>query len=141
TEVGAIPLDGILGNNVWSQFVMELDYRADRLVLHRPGTLRVPKRSEPLFFDGSHIYAPITVTTRADPPHTDRVVVQVDTGASGLLIAGQHERRFEQDYTEGLEPIYGIGAAELMPPSKFFQVTRRIPVASLEIGGRKVTTV
>ncbi len=141
TTVGAMPLDGILGNNVWSHFALELDYPADLLVLRRPGTLRMPRRAEPLFFDGSHIFAPIALTTRADPPHTDRVVVQVDTGASGLLIAGLHGRRFEQDYTEGLEPIFGIGASELMPASKFFQVTRRIPVGHLELGGRKITAV
>jgi len=141
TMVGAMPLDGILGNNVWSRFMVELDYPADTMVLHRPDTGHVPRRADPMFFDGSHIFAPITITTDADPPHTDTVVIQVDTGASGLMIAGQHGHKFEQDYTQGLEPVFGIGASELMPPSRFFQVTRRIPVAKVEIGGRTVKMI
>lgn len=141
TRVGAMPLDGILGNNVWQHFTLEIDYPADRLVLHRPGTVRLPRRAEPMFFDGDHVFAPITITTDADPPHTDRVVIQVDTGASGLMLAGAAGKHFEQDYTEGIEPILGIGAHELLPPSQFLRTTRRVPVDHVEIGGRKVRSV
>jgi tetratricopeptide (TPR) repeat protein len=139
--VGGMPLDGILGNNIWSLFVMEIDYPADTLALHRPGTLRIPKRADPMFFDGSHVFAPINITTSSDPPHTDRVVIQVDTGASGLMLAGSHGRRFEDDYTEGIEPIFGIGANELVPASQFLQITRHVPVAEVELGGRTITTI
>jgi len=140
-SVGGMPLDGILGNNIWSLFVVEIDYPADTMVLHRPGTFRVPKRADPMFFDGSHVFAPINITTSSDPPHTDRVVIQVDTGASGLMLAGAAGRHFEDDYTEGVEPIFGIGASELVPASQFLQVTRHVPVAEVELGGRKVTSV
>ncbi|MBW2254906.1 MAG: aspartyl protease family protein, partial [Deltaproteobacteria bacterium] len=139
--VGGMPLDGILGNNVWSLFVVEIDYPADTLVLHRPGTMRIPKRADPMFFDGSHVFAPINITTAADPPHTDRVVIQVDTGASGLMLAGAAGRRFEDDYTEGVEPIFGIGANELVPASQFLQITRHVPVAEVELGGQQVTSI
>lgn len=138
---GAMPLDGILGNNVWSRFLLEIDYPADTMVLHRPGTVRMPRRADPMFFDGSHVFAPVTITTDAEPPHTDRVVIQVDTGAGGLMLAGASGRRFEQDYTEGIEPILGIGGNEDIPPHTLLKRTRRVPIASVEIGGRTVETV
>ena len=47
---------------------------------------------------------------------------------------------FEDDYTEGLEPLWGIGASETLPPYRFLQRTRRVPVKSVEYGGQKVKT-
>lgn len=135
TQAGWMPLDGLLGTNVWSRFVMELDYPADLLVLHRPGSTPLPRRGASMHFDGQHVRAAVTVTTAADPPHTDTLITQVDTGASWLTICAATGNRFRQDYTQGLEAVRGIGASETLPPIRFQQTTRRIPLASVQLGG------
>ena len=139
-QVAGMPFAGILGNNVWSRFTLEIDYPADTLVLHRPGSFRAPKRSGLLIFDGSHILTPVKVTTRSKPSSASEIIIQVDTGASELLLSGRTGLAFEDDYTEGLEPLWGIGASETLPPYRFLQRTRRVPVKSVEYGGQKVKT-
>ncbi|TNE89129.1 MAG: hypothetical protein EP330_11865 [Deltaproteobacteria bacterium] len=135
---GALPLDGILGNNVWARFTLEIDYPHDQMTLHRPGTAKLPRKSDPMFFDGGHVFAPLTITTDADPPHSDQIIIQIDTGAGGLLLSGHSGQPFEQDYTEGVEPVLGLGAPEQLPASEFLKPTRRIPVDHMRLGGQKV---
>jgi tetratricopeptide (TPR) repeat protein len=136
---GAMPLDGILGNNVWARFTLEIDYPSDTIILHRPGTVKRPhKKWSKLWFDGSHVRAPIEVTTSAAVPHTHEVMIQIDTGASELLLSGSTGRGFDRDYTEGVEPVLGIGASEYMPSSMMLRRTRRIPIDRVLFGGREV---
>jgi tetratricopeptide (TPR) repeat protein len=137
-EVAGMPFAGILGNNVWSNFTVELDYPADTLVLHRPGTVKFPKRSDILIFDGSHILAPVRLTTRGRESSTSDIVIQIDTGAGEILLSGRTGQAFEEAYTEGLEPLWGIGASETLPPYRFLQNTRRIPLQTVEFGGQKI---
>jgi tetratricopeptide (TPR) repeat protein len=137
-EIAGMPIAGILGNNVWSHFSLEIDYPADTLVLHRPGTLKFPKSSDILIFDGSHILTPVTLTTRGRPSKTSNIVIQVDTGASEILLSGRTGLPFEETYSEGLEPLWGIGASETLPPYRFLQNTRRIPIELIEFGGQKI---
>jgi tetratricopeptide (TPR) repeat protein len=139
---GLMPLSGILGMEVWKRFVLEIDYPADRLVLHRPGQVRLPRRAAPLHFDGNRIEVALDVTTgigaasgAAGQPVREIVIVQLDTGAGGLILSGASGLPFAQVASEGLEPIYGIGASELMPPSQFLRRTRRIPVDRVGLGG------
>jgi len=132
---GWMPQDGIIGNNVWSQFLVEVDYPADLLVLHEPGTARAPRKAAPMYFNG-FINTPVSVTTSADPPHTADMVIQVDTGASALLISGNNgQSLFQRDYTEGIEPILGIGGSDLLPASQYLRTTRRIGVQNVHLGG------
>ncbi len=133
-----MPTDGILGNNVWSRFVLELDYPADLMVLHEPGTMRRPRGAAPLMFDGHHLYTPLTLRTGGDAAIEDTVIAQLDTGAGELLMCNATGARFEDATTEGLEPVRGIGASETLPPFRFLQMTRRIPVSSAELGGRRL---
>ena len=137
-RAGAMVLDGILGNNLWSRFVLDIDYPRDELTLHRPGTVRMPRRSTPLFFDGGHVLAPIDVISDSEPPIDNSVFVQVDTGAGELWLIRDTGRAFAAAATEGIEPVYGIGASEILPPTQYLQRTRRIPLDSVRIGGRKV---
>jgi tetratricopeptide (TPR) repeat protein len=130
---GFMPLDGLLGNNVWSRFVLELDYPADQMVLHKPGTLRVPRRAGPMFYDGKHVYAPTRLTTATRT--TEEIIAQIDTGASELTLCAATGAAFQEDYTEGLESIRGIGASETLPPYRFLETTRRIPIDHLTLGG------
>jgi len=137
-EIAGMPFAGILGNNVWSHFSLEIDYPADTLILHRPGTLKFPKNTDILIFDGSHILTPVTLTTGGRPSSTSNIVIQVDTGASEILLSGRTGLAFESTYSEGLEPLWGIGASETLPPYRFLQRTRRIPIETIEFGGRKI---
>ena len=42
TTAGAMPLAGILGNNVWKQFVVSLDYKRNEMELAHPSVAEVP---------------------------------------------------------------------------------------------------
>lgn len=132
-----MPLDGLLGNNVWSRFVLEIDYPADLLVLHRPGTVKLPRKQEMLFFDGRHVFSPVTVTTAADPPSTHTLIAQVDTGAGQLMLCAATGLPFQDDYTEGVEELRGIGASETLPPYRFLETTRRVAISKVELGGAR----
>lgn len=149
-EVGFLPLDGLLGNNVWQHFVLEIDYPKNTLVLHEPDGVRrtrrpipdvwrvdKPARVAPMHFDGGHTYSPITLTTSGDAPVTATVITQVDTGAGGLKLCAATGAPFSEDVTEGLESIRGIGASETLPPHRFLEMTRRIPLESVILGGRR----
>lgn len=141
-----LPLDGLLGNNVWSNFVLEIDYPKNLMVLHEPDTVRLtrrplpnlwrtdrPSRVAPMQFDGHHVFSPITLTT--DSGHSETVITQVDTGAGELTLCAATGAPFTADYTEGLETIRGIGASETLPPHRFLEMTRRIPLDQVILGG------
>ena len=138
-EVGFMPLAGLLGNNVWSRFTVEIDYPADRMVLHDPSSVKLPRGSAPMFFrDGAHIETPIELRTAGDRPTVKKLVAQVDTGASELTLCAATGLPFEDDYTQGLETVRGIGASETLPPFRFLEMTRRIPLQSVTLGGTEV---
>ena len=134
---GFMPLDGILGNNVWSRFVLEIDYPADLLVLHRPGTVKVRGRPDVLFFDGKHVHSPLTVVSDSDPPITSTFLAQIDTGAGQLTLCAGTGAAFRHTFTEGLEELRGLGASETLPPYRFLEITRRVPVDKVVLGGRR----
>jgi tetratricopeptide (TPR) repeat protein len=136
--VGFMPVDGLLGNNVWHRFTLEIDYPANLMVLHPPGT-PVPKhRSAPMLYDGAHITTLVTVATGGEHPEQHDVVAQVDTGASELTLCAATGLPFADDYTQGLETVRGIGASETLPPYRFLEMTRRIPVDHVVLGGAQV---
>lgn len=133
---GYLPLDGLLGNPVWSRFVLEIDYPADVLVLHRPGTVRLPRRQQTMFYDGHHVFTPVEITAAGDPPRTATIVAQVDTGAGDLIVCAASGLPFADVQTEGLEELRGIGASETLPPFRFLTTTRRVDVVKVGLGGR-----
>ncbi|MCB9678453.1 MAG: aspartyl protease family protein [Alphaproteobacteria bacterium] len=138
---GAMPLDGLLGNNVWSQFTVEIDYPADLMVLHAPGSLKPRRRAGTMYFNGRHVFAPIDLYTEADPREAHTVILKVDTGASELSICGRAASVFSSEFTEGLEAVYGIGASDTLPPFRNLTSTRRIPLAGVSLGGRYLDDV
>jgi len=137
-----MPLDGLLGNNVWSRFVVEIDYPADVMVLHAPNTVRQTTRrsknrwgrAAPMYFD-RHVYSEIEITTPSNT--SQRIIAQIDTGAGDLTLCAATGQPFLDDFTEGIESVRGIGASETLPPYRFLEMTRRIQLASIEIGGRR----
>ena len=137
-QIGYMDLHGLIGNNVWSKFTLELDYPADVMVLHAPDAVELPRSATPMHFDGSHVFTPITLSTAGEAARTEEVVVQVDTGAGQLTLCAATGLPFEDGYTQGLETVRGIGASETLPPFRFLEMTRRIPLTSVHMGGADV---
>ncbi|MDP2305921.1 MAG: aspartyl protease family protein [Pseudomonadota bacterium] len=134
---GALPIAGILGNNVWTNFTCVVDYPADILELFVPGALAVPKRAAPLVVNGQHAYTPVLV--RAEDGTRATVILEVDTGANDVLFSGATGEPFRTASTEGVEPVLGIGAdLDDLPLASFLQVTRRVPLTKVRIGGRTI---
>ncbi len=136
-QVGFMPVDGLLGNNVWGHFLLEIDYPGSTLVLHAPGSLDLPRGASPMNFDGRHVFAPARVTTEGGET-VDTLIAQLDTGASGLTLCAATGLPFAGNHTEGLETLRGIGASERIPPYRFLETTRRISLEALELGGATV---
>jgi tetratricopeptide (TPR) repeat protein len=135
-EVGFMPLAGILGNNVWSHFTLEIDYPADRLVLHDPAERTGPRKVTPLSFDGQHIFTLGRLRSGGDSPVETVLPMQIDTGAGEILLCGSAGAPFARQASEGLEPLLGIGASETLPPFRYFRTTRRVPLSRLSMGGK-----
>lgn len=133
-RVGFMPVDGLLGNNVWGRFLLEIDYPGAVMGLHAPGSVRLPRSASPMHFDGRHIFAPAVVTTEGGDI-VDTLIAQLDTGASGLTLCAATGLPFAERTTEGLETLRGIGASERIPPYRFLETTKRIPLQRLELGG------
>ena len=142
-RVGMAPLAGILGNNVWSQFQLAIDYPADTLELWT-GDMPVPDSASSLWFDGSHIRTWATLELAppgGGPPVRHAWTVEVDTGATGLLLYGDQDGEalpLLPLASRGEEPILGVGAGEGVPLSSFMRETLRLPVVAVELGGARV---
>jgi tetratricopeptide (TPR) repeat protein len=149
-SVHFMPLDGLLGNNVWSNFILDIDYPKNEMMLHAPDTLAKTRKKTkglwkvkakrgvaPMVFDGNHVFSPITVVTDSTPPTTETFVTQVDTGAGELTVCAGTGAPFEQAHTQGLESIRGIGASETLPPHRFLEKTRRVPLDRVILGGQR----
>jgi tetratricopeptide (TPR) repeat protein len=142
-RVGMAPLAGILGNNVWSQFQLSIDYPANVLELWR-GDLEVPESASSLWFDGAHARTWATLELQppdGGPPVRHAWTVEIDTGATGLLLYGDQDGEalpLLRLASQGEEPIFGVGAGEGVPLSSFMQETLRLPVQAVELGGARV---
>ena len=133
-----MPLDGLIGNNVWSRFVLELDYPADLMVLHAPGSVRLPRSATKMHYNDAHVYTAIDAHTPGTPGRVVSLLAQVDTGASELTLCAGTGLPFEDAYTQGLETVRGIGASDTLPPFRFLEMTRRIPLEGVRMGGTMV---
>ena len=129
-----VPLDGILGNNVWGRLQVAIDYPADRMELAWPGGLEIPE-------DASHLLVPVTL--RAGEAGGETVIernllLELDTGARGVMLTEFTGPGFEAVATDAEEPILGVGAPDYLPMSSFYRPTRRVPLLRVDIGGASV---
>lgn len=137
-EVGFMPLDGLLGNNVWRHFTLELDYPADVMVLHPKGTVNRPKGATDAPLVDGHVDARIDVQRKRGAPPLP-LVVQLDTGASDLTVCATTGARLAgPGTTQGVETLRGVGASETLPPFHFLHRTRRLPFHALRVGRTRV---
>ena len=79
-------IDGIIGNDLWTRFGVEVDAAAGRMRLHRLGTtdLGSGARSAALAVRRDHLFVPVRVAlgARRDPVTVDLLL---DSGAAGAL--------------------------------------------------------
>lgn len=139
-QLGALPIAGILGNNVWANFVVVIDYPADRLELYRGEAAPRLGRAAPMRFDGAGIQTVVGVVARRDG-ETRRadLLLEVDTGAHDLLFVRETGEAFRELSTVGEEPILGVGSdLDEVPHGELMQLTRRVPVQAVRIGGQRV---
>jgi tetratricopeptide (TPR) repeat protein len=141
--VGAIPVDGILGHNVWSNFVLVVDYPADRLELHRPGTYRARGKGQRVRVAANRVLVDVGITAvRGEQQLSAAVAIEVDTGAAETSLWCQTGEPFRAITSLGLEPVVGIGAAlDRVPDFQFLTETRHIPATTLRIAGRTLKRV
>lgn len=132
---GFAPVAGVLGNNIWQQFVLSIDYPANLLTLQRPEQAQELEGLRPMAFNGMHARVEVELTAARDGDRaTETVWLEVDTGAGGLLLAGPRPGPLAELATEGLEPIFGVGAGDNLPVQDFLQRTRRLDVEQIRIG-------
>lgn len=140
TSAGLVPVDGLLGNNVWSHFQVVVDYHANHMELGQPGTIEVPVSAVPMVFNGQHISTSATLVVKTEgEPLRHAATLEVDTGARGVVLSGVAGRGLEGHGTEGEELILGVGAPDEVPTANFSRTTRHVPLSAVEIGGTTVT--
>ena len=133
-RAGAVPLAGILGNNVWRRFVLDFDYVANELEISLPAQAPLHPNAQPLHFNGQHVRT--TVESTANNGDQSRTTVARGlTGAKGFVVSGKAPHTLSDVSSEGIEPLFGIGAGDDLPASNFLQVTRRLPIEAFEAGG------
>lgn len=137
TMAGLAPVAGILGNNVWGRFQVTIDYKANLIALSRPGVTPIPASAAPMAFNGQHAATAVSllVDDGDGEPTRQTVVLEIDTGARGIVLSGDGGAPLQPFATEGEEMILGVGAPDDVPVSNFFKLTRRVPLVGIEAGG------
>jgi len=137
---GPIPIAGLMGNNVWSQYDIQLDYRRGYMVLAPPGEISWPQSSAPMEFNGQHVMvaADVSITDSGLDPVSRTLLFNVDTGSSGLFLSTGLDD-LEEYTTLGEEAIYGVGSGDDLPATNFLQKTRRLQVDAVRIAGTTVS--
>ena len=139
SHAGWMKIDGILGNNVWGQLVMVIDYPEDSITIGRAGTITLPDSAVPFTFTGNHLVVNATINVETETESEQYPIeIELDTGARQIILSGSTGNGMERFATTGEEPIYGIGASEAVPASAFYRTTRRVPVDSVELAGTTV---
>ncbi len=140
---GAIPVDGILGHNVWRRWTVVMDYPADRVELHLPGTYKPRGKGQRLEVGANYVAVDLTIeAVQGEKKLRAPVTIEVDTGAAETSLWCQTGEAFRPFTTLGVEPVYGIGAAlDKVPDFQFLTETRHIPATELVAGGRTLKRV
>ena len=139
TQVGGAPVAGLIGNNIWKNFQVVLDYPAGEARLLAPGTLPAPEGSRPLYFNGQHILTAVTLLAESEGrPRRKELMMEVDTGSSGLVLFGDAGGELADLATSGEELVLGVGADADAPRASFLVPTQRISLMGVEAGGARL---
>lgn len=87
SHILGIPVHGLIGFNLFKDYVVEIDYQNEKLILHKPEYYKYRDRKKdiilPLNFDGSKPFVRTSIVT--DEMKEVPVKLLVDTGASDAL--------------------------------------------------------
>jgi tetratricopeptide (TPR) repeat protein len=103
---GLVPIAGVIGNNVWQEFIVEIDYGKETLRLHNE--FEMPESSQSVAFNGQHILAEAKLWY--DETSVQTLIVNVDTGSSGLIINASDAPQLVEDAQSAKSAIMGVGA-------------------------------
>lgn len=114
-----IPVHGLIGFNLFKDYVVEIDYTNEKITLHKPEYYKYRDRKRdiilPLHFDGNKPYVRTSIVT--DDLTEVPVKLLVDTGASDALWLSEHsderinlpQQRIETFLGRGLSgDLYGV---------------------------------
>ncbi len=108
------PVDGIIGGEFIKEFVVELDYQAKQIRLHKPAafTYTGPGESIPVeFVDVSHPTIPATVTTIGGSPIRGQFLFDIGAGqALALHSPFVREQKLLDGTRQTIRAIGGAGA-------------------------------
>ncbi len=141
THTGIVPVAGIIGSDVWQHFHVTIDYPANRMELRHPDVAPPEALAVPLFRHGGHIQVAVNLLVD-DPSAADGIrrqpwVLELDTGALGVLLAGRPDNldpAVPARSTVGIEPLFGIGSDDQLPVTAMLRETRHLPLKGLELG-------
>jgi tetratricopeptide (TPR) repeat protein len=134
---GSVPLAGLLGNNLFQNYIVEIDYSRHTLSLHTRESFKLPDSAVPMSFDGRHASISTTLhyTANESPQNQDLELV-IDTGSRGLLFnASEVPLLTEFSDSEGKEPVLGIGASGSQPLMNYMRSSHRAQIKSIDVGG------
>jgi hypothetical protein len=101
---------GIIGYDVFSRFVVKIDYEREQLILYNPSSFRPPKRCQkiPLDVDNTKPYVAGVIHQNSD---TDTMKFMVDTGASHAVLLDVDESKIlvKPDSTLTASLGHGLG--------------------------------
>lgn len=105
THAGLVPIAGVLGNNIWEDFVMEINYGEEYLKLYDSYTM--PTNSQTVRYTSQHMLADMQLWSGEDVEQS--LVVNIDTGSSGLLLNRSDVPKLDQNSLSSQESIIGVG--------------------------------
>ena len=128
-RAGLVPIAGVIGNNVWSRFIVDIDYGAEVLRLHP--SFEFTNSASNMKFDGQNILAGAQLTHGDD---TIIVTANVDTGSSGLILNAMHVPVLAEQALKSKEAILGVGA-DVENAQDYVIDTLAIPIEKTKLGG------
>jgi len=106
-----IPVHGLIGFNLFKDFVVEIDYNDEQLTLHKPEYYKYRDRKNdiimPLHFDGMKPFVRTTIVT--DSMKEVPVKLLIDTGASDALWLSENSDERIRIPEKHLETFLGRG--------------------------------
>jgi len=130
TQSGLVPIAGIIGNNIWDQFTVEIDYGLQQLQLH--STFTFDKQAQTVSYDGQHILAPIELEFGENSIQT--LIANIDTGSSGLILNASHVPQLLEHAEDSKETIMGVGA-DKNNVQDYVLNTQSVKIQTVTLGG------
>ena len=130
TQAGIVPIAGIIGNNIWDQFVMDIDYGLERIQLHKEYAFS--DTAQKVQYDGQHILAAMELAFGDNGIQT--ILANVDTGSSGLILNSIHAPQLLEHGVKSRETIMGVGA-DKNNMQDYVVETVNVGINSLTLGG------